>query len=307
MTSSASTIDRRHTAGTPWRSSSVIASGARRRCSEMRRPHCVCRPKMRFIADARIRTRCIRRCSRSRSARSSSDGIHSSGTKSRRASSANTRASTLSVLHASGATSTGRPPESESPVSWSGAPQGPGKVAVCTNARTCLSLNLAPCLNQRGRVAPGTTWGHWTNRDESGLCRGPGVEQGYKQVKGELGWADFQVRSDRAIRRHWALVCCSFSFCWQAVLAEHPTQPAPADLPVAASAARGALPIGHRRRTGRQDLWPVALRAVRAWLIPWTVLARCWRSWSPAPPPRQLQQLLEAVAGGQPLHLYLPP
>src|SRR4029450_1932645 len=28
------------------------------------------------------------------------------------------------------------------------------------------------------------------------------VEQGYKQVKDELGWADFQVRSDRAIRRH---------------------------------------------------------------------------------------------------------
>jgi len=79
------------------------------------------------------------------------------------------------------------------------------------------------------------------------------VEQGYKQVKGELGWADFQVRSDRAIRRHWTLVCCAFSFCWRAVLAEHPPQPAPADLPVAASAARGALPIGHRRRTGRQD------------------------------------------------------
>ncbi|HVA90036.1 MAG TPA: IS701 family transposase [Chloroflexota bacterium] len=40
------------------------------------------------------------------------------------------------------------------------------------------------------------------------------VEQSYKQVKQELGWADFQVRSDRAIRRHWALVCCAFSFCW---------------------------------------------------------------------------------------------
>jgi len=40
------------------------------------------------------------------------------------------------------------------------------------------------------------------------------VEQGYKQVKQELGWADFQVRSDRAIRRHWALVCCAFAFCW---------------------------------------------------------------------------------------------
>jgi DDE superfamily endonuclease len=40
------------------------------------------------------------------------------------------------------------------------------------------------------------------------------IEQGYKQVKQELGWADFQVRSDRAIRRHWALVCCALAFCW---------------------------------------------------------------------------------------------
>jgi hypothetical protein len=80
------------------------------------------------------------------------------------------------------------------------------------------------------------------------------VEQGYKQVKGELGWADFQVRSDRAIRRHWTLVCCAFSFCWQALLAEHPTQPAPPDLQAASSAARGAKATGHRRRTRRQQL-----------------------------------------------------
>jgi SRSO17 transposase len=80
------------------------------------------------------------------------------------------------------------------------------------------------------------------------------VEQGYKQVKGELGWADFQVRSDRAIRRHWALVCCAFSFCWQALLAEDPAQPAPPDPQAAAVAARGAEASGHRRRTGRQEL-----------------------------------------------------
>jgi len=42
------------------------------------------------------------------------------------------------------------------------------------------------------------------------------VEQGYKQVKQALGWAQYQVRSDRAIRRHWQLVCCAFSFCWWA-------------------------------------------------------------------------------------------
>lgn len=40
------------------------------------------------------------------------------------------------------------------------------------------------------------------------------IEQGYKQVKDELGWADFQVRSDTAIRRHQTLVNCAFSFCW---------------------------------------------------------------------------------------------
>jgi hypothetical protein len=49
-----------------------------------------------------------------------------------------------------------------------------------------------------------------------------GIEQGdkpvkqVKQVKQELGWADFPVRSDRAIRRHGALVCCACAFCWWA-------------------------------------------------------------------------------------------
>jgi hypothetical protein len=43
------------------------------------------------------------------------------------------------------------------------------------------------------------------------------VEEGYQRMKEELGWADFQVRSDRSIRRHWELVCCAFAFCgWNA-------------------------------------------------------------------------------------------
>ena len=48
------------------------------------------------------------------------------------------------------------------------------------------------------------------------------IEQSYKQVKDELGWADFQVRSDAAIRRHQALVNCAFSFCWDAWFARPP-------------------------------------------------------------------------------------
>ena len=35
-------------------------------------------------------------------------------------------------------------------------------------------------------------------------------------MKNSLGWAHYQVRSDLAIRRHWQLVCCAFTFCWWA-------------------------------------------------------------------------------------------
>ena len=57
------------------------------------------------------------------------------------------------------------------------------------------------------------------------------VEQGYKQVKHELGWADFQVRSTTAIRRHYTLVCCAFSFCWRAWITDPPPTVAAADGP----------------------------------------------------------------------------
>ncbi len=40
------------------------------------------------------------------------------------------------------------------------------------------------------------------------------MEQSYKQVQHALGWAEYQVRSDVAMRRHWVLVWCAFSFCW---------------------------------------------------------------------------------------------
>ncbi len=54
------------------------------------------------------------------------------------------------------------------------------------------------------------------------------VEQSYKQVKHVLGWSDYQVRSDMAIRRHWQLVCCAFSFCWWAY-GRLPTEEEPAE------------------------------------------------------------------------------
>jgi SRSO17 transposase len=79
------------------------------------------------------------------------------------------------------------------------------------------------------------------------------VEQGYKQVKRELGWADFMVRSDRAIRRHWHLVLCAFSFRWRAWFAG-PGQPADEAAPPAAGTsspeARAAAPAPGRGENG---------------------------------------------------------
>jgi len=65
------------------------------------------------------------------------------------------------------------------------------------------------------------------------------TEQGYKQVKDELGWADFQVRSDLAIRRHQVLVTCAFSFCWAAWFA-HPPPAATSPAPDVGDGERGA-------------------------------------------------------------------
>ncbi len=94
------------------------------------------------------------------------------------------------------------------------------------------------------------------------------VEQSYKQVKHVLGWSDYQVRSDIAIRRHWELVCLAFSFCWWAY-GRLPTEEEPAESesdPGAESAEGG------KRRVAVS--WPETLRVVRGWLEPWVML---WR------------------------------
>jgi SRSO17 transposase len=68
------------------------------------------------------------------------------------------------------------------------------------------------------------------------------VEQQYKHIKHSLGWSQYQVRSDRAMRRHWALVQCAFAFCWWAETRTPPAaRPAETGGPGAAApaAARG--------------------------------------------------------------------
>ena len=73
------------------------------------------------------------------------------------------------------------------------------------------------------------------------------IEQSYKQVKDELGWADFQVRSDIAIRRHQVLVNCAFSFCWDAWFPDRPPHAPAAPRPGPGRGERGARAPPSRR------------------------------------------------------------
>lgn len=120
------------------------------------------------------------------------------------------------------------------------------------------------------------------------------VEQGDKQMKDELGWADFMVRSDRAIRRHWALVCCAFAVCWW-----HEAG--------AVHLHEAATPQVRKKiqRPRTRCCWLRLLRKVRSWLTPSRWLMRCWRACSDAPPPPELAALLEFLMAGGGINLYL--
>ena len=95
------------------------------------------------------------------------------------------------------------------------------------------------------------------------------VEQSYKQVKHALGWAEYQVRSDVAMRRHWVLVWCAFSFCWWQL--GHGAAEALARLDDAGGTAAGGCCVRPSCRGGKKKqagagpqrprvCWPAALR-----------------------------------------------
>ena len=131
------------------------------------------------------------------------------------------------------------------------------------------------------------------------------IEQSYKQVKDQLGWADFQVRSDTAIRRHQALVNCAFSFCWDAWFqrdpaATHARRHHRGQHPAAERGGpHAALPPPHRPGPGRCARYAPGSP-------PGSRCSAGGRHGPKAPPPPQLQALMNSVAAGRGLHLYIP-
>ncbi len=76
------------------------------------------------------------------------------------------------------------------------------------------------------------------------------VEQSYKQVKYALGWSEYQVRSARAMWRHWQLVCCAFSFCWYHQAHPAPTAPPAGAIPEASLTGRAQTEAPQEQRSG---------------------------------------------------------
>ncbi len=115
------------------------------------------------------------------------------------------------------------------------------------------------------------------------------VEQTYKQIKHSLGWSQYQIRSDVAMRRHWALVQCAFAFCWWAEtysLTGHPD--ANQDDAAVPAGERGGKGAGHPERVAASPLALLAAGAAagaclaRAGLVPVALLAGMVGS-APAP------------------------
>ena len=133
-----------------------------------------------------------------------------------------------------------------------------------------LTTNLPVPLAENGRLYGLRNW----------------VEQGYKQMKDELGWANFMVRCDRAIHRHWTLVCCTFTFCW--------CLPNPCESVLGATRGGG--------KTSSTKALPCStslLRAALAWLTPGYWLTRCWAAFAETALPAELATLLCALNAGQ--------
>jgi hypothetical protein len=82
-------------------------------------------------------------------------------------------------------------------------------------------------------------------------CLRDWIEHFYKPAKHELGWADFQVRSEAAIVRHWLLVMLAFTF---SLLFGGPVQPAAPD-----EQAGGKISGAHRLGRDAAAGPPVAL------------------------------------------------
>jgi hypothetical protein len=124
------------------------------------------------------------------------------------------------------------------------------------------------------------------------------IEHSYKPAKHELGWADYQMRPEQAIVRHWHMVMLAFTF---SLLMGSPSAPQASTTPAAPLPADEAVEKKEGPERGKRLIWAETLRAVREWLSPWARVQLYWQRWSSGAPPPELAALLDHVARSLPL------
>lgn len=119
------------------------------------------------------------------------------------------------------------------------------------------SVRLISATDDPTTLDPDGTWYMTTNftREEADpaavdqrYCLRDWIEHFYKPAKHELGWADFQVRSEAAIVRHWLLVLLAFTFSLLTGSSAQATSPAsdePAGGKISGAAGLGRYPAPH--------------------------------------------------------------
>ena len=91
---------------------------------------------------------------------------------------------------------------------------GNDRSADLARSHHLVSGNQPPCESSvPGDRTPGGS-GELGRGDQAVRAAHVGGAESTFRSNRRLRWSQYQVRSDRAIRRHWQLVCCAFSFCW---------------------------------------------------------------------------------------------
>jgi hypothetical protein len=125
------------------------------------------------------------------------------------------------------------------------------------------------------------------------------IDHYYKPAKHKLSWADYQMRPEQAIVRHWHLVMLAFTrhVCYWDRLQ------LPLPRPLSLIRWRPPQRAGKKSETGngKRIVWAATLRQVRQWLCPWARVQLYWQRWTSAAPPPELAALLIHVAHSLPL------
>ena len=129
-------------------------------------------------------------------------------------------------------------------------------------------------------------------------------------MKNSLGWAHYQVRKDAAIRRHWQLVMCAFTFCWWAnadFLEEEVAPGVVLEREEATSSSTTEVERGKKEDQEEPAPSVLARGAEEGKDMAGAIRNAVWRYWkafSGKPPPEELRVLLELLFSGRGLYLY---